>query len=121
MSLWAIAYDLDVKGMKKAGYTKSKVTLFYNAIRSCLATNKFDKFKQLSIYTSAKSNSLTDAFQVCIDLKKIADTDKFIKRFHLFRIEDFNDLLPLVSAGHKSDEKDPVEEEIEEVFAEEAA
>lgn len=116
MALWAIAYDLDVKGMKAAGYTKSKVTTFYNSIRKCLQDNHFEKMKQWSIYSSAEGNSLTDAFQVCVAMKLTTDADKYVKRLHLFRIEDLNDLLPLVVPGGKSAEKDVVEEEIETVF-----
>ena len=113
---WAIAYDLDVKGMKADGYTKSNVTQFYNAVRDCLTKNRFEKMKQLSIYTSDKANSLSDAFAVCMALQQVNDADKFIKRLHLFRVEDFNDLLPLVANGKVSVEKDSVEEQIEELF-----
>lgn len=120
MTVWAIAYDLDVKGMKKSGYTQSQVTGFYNRLKQCLADNKFESMKQMSIYTSTNPNSLTDAFQASVQIKALKDSEKFIKRLHLFRIEDFNDLLPLV-AGRNSGETDPVEEEIAEVFAEDAA
>lgn len=121
MSTWAIAYDLDVKGMKAAGYTKSHVTLFYNAIRKTLKDNAFEKMKQLSIYTSEKQNSIADAFAVCVAMKSVKDADQFVKRLHLFRIEDFNDLLPLVANGKTSDERDDIEQEIEETFGAEAA
>ncbi len=113
---WAIAYDLDVKGMKAAGFTKSNVTQFYNSVRECLTKNRFEKMKQLSIYTSDKANSISDAFAACMALQKVSDADKFIKRLHLFRVEDFNDLLPLVASGKTSAEKDLVEEQIEEVY-----
>lgn len=116
MSIWAIAYDLDVKGMKAAGYTQSAVTQFYTRLRNCLACNNFEKMKQLSIYTSASPNSLTDAFQASVQIKALTDSDKFIKRLHLFRIEDFNDLLPLV-AGRASYDVDPIEQEIAEAFS----
>jgi len=115
VSIWAIAYDLDVRGMQTAGYTKSQVTQFYSDVRNCLARNNFEQFKQLSIYTSEHPNTLTDAFRVCVDLKLVHDADRFIKRLHLFRIEDFNDLLPLV-AEKESSGKDEIEEQIEEVF-----
>lgn len=119
MTIWAIAYDLDVKGMRNAGYTKSEVTQFYTRLRGCLASNNFEKMKQLSIYTSERINSITDAFQASVAIKALADSDKFIKRLHLFRIEDFNDLLPLV-AGRPSHDVDAIEQEIEEVFSEAA-
>ena len=120
MAVWAIAYDLDVAGMKAAGYTKSKVTAFYNAVRRCLTDNGFERFKQLSIYTSDKENTLTHAFQACQALRQLDDSDKFIKRLHLFRVEDFNDLLPLV-ADKESAGRDTIEDVIDEVFPEEDA
>jgi virulence-associated protein VapD len=121
MSIWAIAYDLDVKGMKAAGYTKSNVTQFYNSVRKTLQDNRFEKLKQWSIYTSSQENSLTDAFGVALALKSVVDADKFVKRLHLFRIEDFNDLLPLIVPGKTSDDGDAIEREIDEVFPEVAA
>lgn len=116
MALWAIAYDLDVKGMRNAGYSKSNVTTFYNGVRKCLSDNQFEKFAQLSIYTSNEPNTLANAFGVCNALGAMGDADKYIKRLHLFRVEDMNDLLPLVAKGKKSSAKDVIEEEIEEVF-----
>jgi virulence-associated protein VapD len=121
MSIWAIAYDLDVKGMKAAGYTKSNVTQFYNSVRRALQDNHFEKLKQWSIYTSNQENSLTDAFGVALALKTVTDADKFVKRLHLFRIEDFNDLMPLIVPGKTSDDGDVIEQEINEVFSEVAA
>lgn len=118
MSIWAIAYDLDVKGMKAAGYTRSNVTQFYNSVRKTLQDNHFERLKQWSIYTSSQDNSLTDAFAVALALKSVADADKFVKRLHLFRIEDFNDLLPLIVPGKTSDDVDTIEQEINEVFPE---
>jgi len=78
MALWAIGYDLDVKGMRDAGYTKGNVTTFYNSVRACLADNNFEKFHQLSLYTSDKPNSVTDAYMVCLALATVTDADKFI-------------------------------------------
>jgi virulence-associated protein VapD len=121
MSIWAIAYDLDVKGMKAAGYTKSNVTQFYNSVRKTLQDNRFEKLKQWSIYTSSQENSLADAFGVALALKSVVDADKFVKRLHLFQIEDFNDLLPLIVPGKTSDDGDAIEQEIDEVFPEVAA
>jgi virulence-associated protein VapD len=121
MSIWAIAYDLDVKGMKAAGYTKSNVTQFYKDVRKTLQDNHFEKLKQWSIYTSNQENSLTDAFGVALALKTVKDADKFVKRLHLFRIEDFNDLMPLIVPGKTSDDGDVIEQEINEVFSEVAA
>jgi virulence-associated protein VapD len=44
-NIWAIAYDLDVRGMKDAGYTKGNVTTFYISVRQCLMCNRFEKMQ----------------------------------------------------------------------------
>ncbi len=101
--------------MEAAGLTKSNVTAFYNNVRQCLLTNNFHKQKQWSIYTSDRPNSLSDAFAACIALKEVANADGFVKRLQLFRVEDFNDLLPLVANGKASAEQDEIVEEIAKV------
>ncbi|WP_438002678.1 hypothetical protein WME89_27365 [Sorangium sp. So ce321] len=115
MAQWAIAYDLDVKRMKRDGMTRGQVVMFYQKVRTCLKQNQFELFKQFSLYTSAADNTLTNAFKACQELRALTDSNKYIKRLHLFRVEDFNDLLPLV-ADRSSAGKEVVEEEIEEAF-----
>jgi len=119
MSLWAIAYDLDVKGMRAAGFTKGNVTSFYTAIRNCLLTNRFEKMSQYSIYTSSQSNTLVDVYKACSDIKSVPNSN-FVKRLNLFRIDDLTDLTPLISTPTLSNsDRDPVEDEIDLVFGEE--
>jgi virulence-associated protein VapD len=117
MATWAIAYDLDVGAMKRNSMTKGEVTAFYRAVRDCLTKNNFESFKQLSIYTSDKENTLTNAFKACQALASIPNSATYVKRLHLFRLEDNNDLLPLVS-GKSSAGRDAVEDRIDEVFEE---
>ncbi|MEJ5141679.1 hypothetical protein [Gluconobacter albidus] len=120
MSLWAIAYDLDVKGMKAARYTKSNVTQFYTAIRTCLTSNNFEKMSQYSIYTSEKSNTLADVYKACNDIKAVSGANLYVKRLNLFRIDDLTDLTPLISTPTLSNsDKDAIEEEIDLLFADE--
>lgn len=121
MSLWAIAYDLDVKGMKAANYTKSNVTQFYNSIRNCLTSNNFEKMNQYSIYTSEKSNSLADVYKVCNDIKAVSGASNYVKRLNLFRIDDMTDLTPLISTPTLlNSDKDVIEEEIDLLFGEDS-
>ena len=115
MTRWAIAYDLDVKGMKAGGFSASQVTGFYNEIRSCLASNHFEKFQQLSVYTSESPNSITDAIMACRAISALPNKN-YVKRLNLFRMEDLNDLLPIIGVSSTSPEKDNIEEEIEQVF-----
>lgn len=117
MSLWAIAYDLDVKGMQAAGFSKSNVTQFYTAIRSCLISNNFEKMNQYSIYTSEKSNNLADVYKACNDIKAVPNAHQFVRKLNLFRIDDMTDLTPLISTPTLGNsDKDPIEEEINLVF-----
>jgi len=113
---WVIAYDLDVKGMKNSGYTKSNVTTYYNNIRNCLGEFGFSKFTQNSIYArDADEDILTRVFQVVTALKEIKDP-QFINRLNVFRVDTFSDLRPLISAGNKSVESDVIEDKIKEEY-----
>jgi virulence-associated protein VapD len=116
MEAWAITYDLDVMGMKCAKFTQSQAMHFYESTRKCLAHNNFSQVKQLNIFVGEGKNPLSDAFQLCIELRSIANAERFIHRLHLFRVEDFNDLMPLVT-GRPSSGKDPIIEEIDAIFA----
>jgi virulence-associated protein VapD len=117
---WVIAYDLDVKGMKKAGYTKSQVTKYYNTIRNCLGEFGFTKFTQGSIYSvDSTDNVLTKVFQVVFSLKNITDP-QFINRLNVFKMDTFSDLRPLIAGGDQSVEADSIEEKIKEEFPEDS-
>ena len=115
---WVIAYDLDVKGMKTADYTKSQVTAYYNNVRNCLNEFGFSKFTQNSIYArDADDDILTRVFQVVMALSNIKDP-QFINRLNVFRVDTFSDLRPLIAAGNKSVETDIIEEKIQEEYPE---
>lgn len=116
MDTWAVAYDLDVVGMKCAGLTQDQATGVYDAVRNRLAHNNYSQLRQLNIYTGEGKDPLADAFQLCTEMRGVPNADRFIHRLHLFRIQDFTDLLPLV-AGKASSGKDPILEEIEAVFS----
>jgi len=116
MDTWAIAYDLDVMGMKCAKLTQKQATEIYDEIKKTLVHNNFAQLKQLNIYVGEGKNPLSDAFQLCAELKSVLNAVRFIHRLHLFRIEDLNDLLPMVSCKASSG-KDPILEEIEAVFS----
>jgi len=93
---WAIGYDHDTKAMSDDGVTDSERTTFYNRVRECLTRHGF-AFKQFSVYTNMEPDAITQAFKACQALKQVKWADKYMKRLHLFRIEDSNDLLPLVA------------------------
>jgi len=119
-SKWVIAYDLNVKAMRKAGYSKSDVTQYYNSVKECLADHGFSRFTQGSIYgIDDDENVLTNVYQVVDDLRKI-DDPHFVNRLHLFKAESLSDLRPLLPTAPVSEDTDPIEDKIEEVFGTEA-
>jgi virulence-associated protein VapD len=118
MSLWGIAYDLDVQAMKDAGYSRSDVANFYDAVRGSFDAHNFEKFHQLALYTSDKPHAVRDAYQVCHALNRIPEIDKFLRQLTLFQIRELNDLLPLIAQGKTSSMKDRIWQDMEAVFDE---
>lgn len=117
---WVIAYDLNVRAMKSAGYSKSKVTQYYDSVKNCLHQHgfgRFRRFRQLSIYGSEEEieNPLFKAIQIIDCLKAMPDA-KYINRLHLFKVEDFNDLRPLLPPLEAGDEQDEIELKINNIF-----
>lgn len=119
MSHWAIAYEVDVEGMKQAGCTKSDAVNFYNEVQACFAESNFSKSRQLTLYTSDQANAVPDAYHVCRCLARVPNVDKFLTRIYLMRIDEFHDLLPLLVPGKASALADHVWDEIESVFPDE--
>lgn len=118
-SKWVIAYDLNVKGMKNAGYTKSKVTQYYDRVKKCLADYGFVQFTQKSIYgLDEDENVLTKVFQV-VDALRVIPDPHFVIRLHLFKADSLSDLRVLLPNAPASEDSDPIEEKINEVFSNE--
>jgi virulence-associated protein VapD len=115
---WVIAYDLNVKGMRKAGYSKSKVTQYYNSFKLCLSEHGFGVFKQSSVYeTDSSEQPLQRVYQI-IDCLRQKPDPHFVNRLHLFKVEDFNDLRPLLPNLPKSEDSDPIQDAIDDIFPE---
>ena len=113
---WVIAYDLNVKGMKNSGYTKSQVTQYYNGVKERLAAEGFDRFTQGSIYgLDEDENVLTKVYRVIDRLREMTDPH-FVNRLHLFKAESLSDLRPLLPDHPFSEETDPIEEKIDDAF-----
>lgn len=114
---WVIAYDLNVRAMKGSGYSKSKVTQFYDSVKDCLHQHGFGRFNQFSIYGSEEEidNPLFKAIQIIDCLKAMPDA-KYINRLHLFKVEDFNDLRTLLPPLQANAEQDEIELKIDDIF-----
>ena len=112
MTKFAIGYDVDTRGMRDDGQqTKSQISSFYYRIRKCLNQHGFEKMAQQSVYTCQTShqNTLANVFEVIDCLREIDNETCYIKNLHMFKMEDFNDLRPLVCDA-ASEEIDPIDD-----------
>ncbi len=102
MDRWVIDYALHVKSMKEEEYSQDDVAEFCDAVDACLAVRGFEKVERLGLHTSTKVEALSDAYLACADLSAIDGSEKFISKLNLFRVNDLNDLLPVLLAGKGS-------------------
>lgn len=116
MAQYAIAFDLDTTLMKSDGLTPSERTAVYqteipNALRSC----GFTGHPQGSLYHTESDQSPINAIMklqgsLTSEAPKFC---KYVKRVHVFRMEEWSDVTELIS--NKPTSGDPTaEEELEE-------
>lgn len=120
MDLWIIDYALHVKSMKEAECSRDHVAGFCAAINACLATRGFERVERLGLHASAQLEALSDAYLACADLSAIDGAKKFISKLNLFRVNDVNDLLPVLLAGKVSSDNDQVREQIDSEYSDNA-
>ena len=116
MALYAIAFDLDTNAMRTDGFTKSEITQVYQAeIPSALAACGFTAHPQGSLYhTEADQNPINAVMQLQSTLKSMAVSFcKYVKRVHVFRMEEWSDVTPLIR-GQAAEGTPTGEEELEE-------
>lgn len=117
MAQYAIAFDLDTKGMKAAGMTQADITQVYQLeIPVALAMCGFTVHPQGSLYhTDVKSADVIAALmKLESTLKKFAPKFcEWIKRVHVFRMEEWSDVTELLATKKISPSPLSVEEEIE--------
>lgn len=117
MDLWVIDYALHVKSMKEAEYSPDDVAGFCAAIDACLAAHGFERLGRLGVHASAKSEAISDAYLACADLSAIDGSEKFISKLNLFRVNDLNDLLPVLFVGKVSTGNDRMREQIDSEYS----
>jgi virulence-associated protein VapD len=116
MARYAVAFDLDTKSMKADAISNAERTKIYqseipNALQNC----GFSDHLQRSLYaTPAHEDPITAIMQLQMTLQNEAPRFcKYVKRLHVFRLEEWSDVTPLV-AGHPAASIPDVEGEDEE-------
>jgi virulence-associated protein VapD len=116
MAQYAIAFDLDTKAMKTDGKNNSEITLVYQReIPTALAECGFVVHPQGSLYHTKNEQDPIKALLVLQGtLKGKAPTFcKYVRRIHVFRMEEWSDITPLI-ADRPSAGPPTAEEELEE-------
>lgn len=118
MAHYAIAFDLDTKAMKADGLTSSQRTKIYQTeIPGALASCGFTAHPQGSLYhTEAEQNPITAIMQLQSSLQgKAPSFCQYVRRVHVFRMEEWSDVTDLVSMKRQPAAPAPdAEEELEE-------
>ncbi len=119
MAHYAIAFDMDTKGMTAAGLTRSQITKVYQKeIPQALATCGFTAHPQGSLYhTESEKDPITAIMQLQSTLKKDATSFcKHVRRVHVFRMEEWSDVTALIAdhpSGPALTEEEEAEQELE--------
>lgn len=116
MAHYAIAFDMDTTRMTNDGMTASERTSVYqteipNALEEC----GFTAHPQGSLYhTQSDIDPITCLMKLQSTLQDDAPNFcKYVRRVHVFRMEEWSDVTPLL-ANKKADGTPDPEEEIEE-------
>jgi len=115
MAQYAIAFDMDTSSMENDGFSKSQITTVYQKeIPQALSTCGFTAHPQGSLYhTETDKDPIAALLQIQTTLKTNAPNFcKYVKRVHIFRMEEWSDVTPLLS-NHKAAEQPTAEEELE--------
>jgi virulence-associated protein VapD len=113
MAHYAIAFDLDTKAMKAAGITDAQRTKIYQTeIPDALAACGFTAHPQGSLYhTEAAQDPISAIMQLQSSLRKMAPSFcSYVRRVHVFRMEEWSDVTPLIADKPAAAPPDPEEE-----------
>jgi len=116
MAQYAIAFDLDTSAMRSGGLNQSQITNVYQTeIPNALASCGFTAHPQGSLYhTESEKDPIFALMQIQSALKNNAPSFcKYVRRVHVFRMEEWSDVTPLI-AEHPSAGTPTAEEELEE-------
>lgn len=114
MAQYAIAFDLNTKAMRQAGFTAAQITAVYQReIPAALASCGFTVHAQGSLYhTEAEQNPITAIMQLQSALTQRAPQFcQYVNRPHVFRMEEWSDVTTLI-ANHPAAPAPDGEEEL---------
>lgn len=114
MAQYAIAFDLDTTAMVAANVTAAQRTNIYQTeIPAALASCGFTVHPQGSLYhTESEQNPITAIMQLQSALKgKAPRFCRFVRRVHVFRMEEWSDVTALISEAHVPAAAPPTAEE----------
>lgn len=109
MAQYAFAFDLDKAGMDEEGLSKSQITIVYKNLRNALKAAGFGDKTQESIYrTQAGKEGMLSLMNLESTLKTLApDSCKWLKRVHVFRMEEWSNVTPIFTRKGKFTPKPP--------------
>lgn len=113
MAHYAIAFDMDTKAIRAAGLNDSQRTALYQReIPRALALCGFTAHPQGSVYhTESDQNPITAIMTLQGVLKSNAPQFcRFVKRVHVFRMEEWSDVTSLIADHVSGDAVTPDEE-----------
>jgi len=116
MAHYAIAFDLDTNAMRAGGLSQADITNVYQTeIPQALAHCGFTAHPQGSLYhTEEEQDPITALMQLQSTLKGQAPRFcKYVRRVHVFRMEEWSDVTPLL-AEHEAAGEPGAEEEYQE-------
>lgn len=116
MAQYAVAFDIDTKHLRDDGVSNAERTKIYQQeLLDALASCGFTVHLQGSLYaTAADQDPLKAIMQLQSTLAgKAPRFCKYVKRLHVFRLEEWSDVTPLV-AGHAAAPLPDADEEYEE-------
>lgn len=100
MAQYAIAFDLDTRAMRDRGFEQADITRVYQReIPEALALCGFTAHPQGSLYhTEADQDPIAAVMQLQSALTKHAQSFcAFVRRVHVFRMEEWSDVTPLIA------------------------
>src|SRR5258708_2352097 len=115
MAQYAIAFDLDTTAMRQSGLTQADITKIYQTeIPEALKACDFTAHPQGSLYhTESDHDPISAIMKLQGALTSMAPSFcKYVRRVHVFRMEEWSDVTPLIANRSAALAPTP-EEEIE--------
>ena len=116
MAQYAIAFDMDTKGMKAAHMTQSEiVNVYQREIPEALKACGFIVHPQGSLYhTDTEHNPITAIMKLQSTVRTNAPRFcQYVRRVHVFRMDEWSDVTSLIRTSNTNPTTVDPEEEVE--------